>query len=723
MTKLYLALALHNHQPVGNFDWVFEEAYQKAYLPMLEALERHPGVRLAVHNTGPLLDWLLQAHPEYVARLAALAAAGQVEIMTGGYYEPILVSLPDSDKHNQLRKLTDAVQEHFGYEATGAWLAERVWEPHLPKPLHEAGVQFIIVDDTHLRYAGKTDDEMFGYYVTEEQGHPLKVFASAKHLRYTVPWSPVSEVITWLRHVADSDILPDLYRNSARVAVMGDDGEKFGLWPGTYAHCWTNGWVDDFFAALEENSDWLETIPPGEFAATRSALGAVYMTAASYDEMTEWALPSEMSAGITRVKHELQAAGRDDILRFLKGGLWRGFMAKYAEVNQMHKKALWVSHKVNAMPPGKAKERALEALWAAQCNCGYWHGLFGGIYLFHIRGINYRNLITAETLADKEAYGSGWVHWVKTDFNRDGADELILANERQWLCFDLLHGGALVEWDWRDAPYNLLNTISRYPEWYHDEIRAAAAEGRIHLKPANGEALTNVHERGVLVKELGLERKLFYDGYRRGALQDHFLPPDAALPDFAAARAREWGDYLQNPYAVDVQGDADGLTAVLTRQGRVNNIPVALRKAVRLEVDGHTLRVRYHLRNEGDGPLHCRFGVENNWGLEGGQDPLTYFLGLDDEAGARRYPGQSGTASDITAFSLVSDIITVRSRVDLSLSRPASVWFFPFESVTNSEAGYEANYQGTSILTHWPLSLAPGEAWEVELRFILGVAE
>lgn len=722
MTKLYLSLALHNHQPVGNFAWVFEEAYQKAYLPMLEALERHPGVRLAVHNTGPLLDWLLPAHPEYIARLAALAAAGQVEIMTGGYYEPILVSLPDHDKLSQLRKLTDTVRTHFGYEATGAWLAERVWEPHLPKPLHEAGVQFIVVDDTHLRYAGKTDDEMFGYYITEEQGHPLKVFASAKHLRYSVPWSPVADVIAWLRQVADSDILPDLYRRRPKVAVMGDDGEKFGLWPGTYRHCWTNGWVDEFFAALEANNDWLETVPPGEFAARQPALGQVYMTAASYDEMTEWALPAEMSASITQVKHELQAARRDDVLRFLKGGLWRGFMAKYAEVNQMHKKALWVSQKVQAMPPGDARQRAQEALWAAQCNCGYWHGLFGGIYLFHIRGINYRNLITAETLADNEAYGSGWVHWFQTDFDRDGVEELILTNERQWLCFDLDNGGKLVEWDWRDAPYNLLNSMSRYYEWYHDEIRSAAADGRIHLKPASDdEELTNVHERGVLVKELGLEKKLFRDGYRRGGLHDRFLPVDASLEDFAAARLAEWGDFLESSYTAQVGSDADGLTATLSRRGQVNGTAVTVQKTVRLDADSNVLHVRYQLRNVDDQPLRCRFGVENNWGLEGGQDPLTYFLGLEDAAAARQYPGQAGAASNISAFALVSDIITVRSRVDLALSQPAAAWFYPFESVTNSEAGYEANYQGTSILTHWPLSLAPGETWQVQLHFTLNV--
>ncbi len=55
--RISLTLVLHNHQPVGNFGFVFDDNYQKAYGPMIEALERHPGVRLGLHSTGPLLDW------------------------------------------------------------------------------------------------------------------------------------------------------------------------------------------------------------------------------------------------------------------------------------------------------------------------------------------------------------------------------------------------------------------------------------------------------------------------------------------------------------------------------------------------------------------------------------------------------------------------------------------------------------------------------------------
>ena len=70
--RISLALALHNHQPVGNFGWVFAEVYDQAYRPMIEALEHHPGIRLSLHYTGPLLHWLATERPDAIARLRAL---------------------------------------------------------------------------------------------------------------------------------------------------------------------------------------------------------------------------------------------------------------------------------------------------------------------------------------------------------------------------------------------------------------------------------------------------------------------------------------------------------------------------------------------------------------------------------------------------------------------------------------------------------------------------
>ena len=268
--SIHLGLLLHNHQPVGNFPWVFQQVYEEAYLPLIQALERHPKVRLSLHYTGSLLDWLEEAHPEFIECIAKLVQRNQVEMVSGGYYEPILPSIPDRDKIAQIERLTERIQRDFGTRVTGMWIAERVWEPGLPRFLKEAGIEWTILDDVHFKSAGLDEKELYGYYATEDQSSIVKVYATSKLLRYTIPWRPVRETIENLRSLATPD--------GRRIVVMGDDGEKFGSWPETAPYCWGSdgysGWIDEFFTELEQNSSWLHMIPLGEYAYNYRPWGA-----------------------------------------------------------------------------------------------------------------------------------------------------------------------------------------------------------------------------------------------------------------------------------------------------------------------------------------------------------------------------------------------------------------------------------------------------------------
>src|SRR5262245_42800800 len=102
MKKIRFALALHNHQPIGNFDGVFEQSYQDAYLPYLEIIEEYPQLPFSLHTSGCLMEWLVENHPEYIDRLRKLVARGQVEIVGGGFYEPIMPMIPSRDRQGQI---------------------------------------------------------------------------------------------------------------------------------------------------------------------------------------------------------------------------------------------------------------------------------------------------------------------------------------------------------------------------------------------------------------------------------------------------------------------------------------------------------------------------------------------------------------------------------------------------------------------------------------------
>lgn len=748
---ILLSLVIHNHQPVGNFDYVFERACREAYEPMIALVEKHPEVKIALHYTGSLLDWIVAHRHNLIDRLKILAEKKQVEILTGGYYEPILVSIPDVDKAGQIKKLSGTVRELFHCNPEGSWLAERVWEPHLAKTFSENGVKYTIVDDTHFKYAGLNEDDLFGYYVTEEQGDKLDVFSTLKHLRYTIPWTDVDEVIDWLKRKGDS--------SGRKLALMGDDGEKFGMWPGTYDHCWgKSGWMDNFFTALKENADAVTTITPSEYRKRFSPLGRIYLPSASYDEMAEWVLPAELSGKFKIIKDRLKRKNDLSTLRFLKGGFWRNFMVKYPEINTMHKKMLRVSGKIHAFLdgnvfPADAEKILLDKLWAGQCNCPYWHGVFGGIYLFHIRSAVYENLIEAELLLDNFKDDLKGKQDRKpvcdvVDFDCDGNDEILVETAAQNFYIDPQSGGTCFEWDWREKHFNLLNTLTRKRETYHDELIKAVKKGIIVVEGSGKPE--NIHTEVVRVKEPGLEKRLFYDRQRRASFVDHFISETSDSEDFYKSGYSEEGDFASGRYILRnngekpaVQGSGNNPAAKdpgnnsavrnmhdngtvnsrvevkLYRHGSVKTasgrMPVKLEKSFIIEDKSEYITVIYRNTNEGGIKLKAKFGVETNWALMGGNAPGSYF-----DSGGLRGKVMLDTAGRCKAadwFAMHIDWLGMD--IKCSWNRNASVWWYPVETISNSEGGFERIYQGLCVMPLWKIVLMPGEEWKEELRISL----
>ncbi len=724
-SSIHFGLVIHNHQPVGNFPWVFQQVYEESYLPMIEALERHSKVRLALHYTGSLLDWFDEAQPEFLERIATLVKRNQIELVSGGYYEPILPSIPDKDKIAQILRLTERLARDFGVKASGLWIAERVWEPSLPCLIREADIEWTILDDVHFKNVGLEDKDLYGYYATEDQSSVLKVYATSKKMRYNIPWRPAAETIESLRSLATP--------GGQRIVVMGDDGEKFGSWPGTGEYCWGSakqgGWVEEFFTALEENSDWLHMTPLGEYARKYPALGRIYIPTSSYIEMTEWALPPQKSYMFGNLLHQLEEEHRDNILQFMRGGFWRNFLVRYPEANNQHKKMLRVHDAVYAA--GATEEAGIVHLWKAQDNDTYWHGLFGGIYMGHVRSAIYHHLIKAESAADRLVFGTGhWQHFEFTDFDRDSQNELIIESDQQNLYIDPQRGGTLFEWDMRRSMHNLLSVMSRHEEGYHQRLRnyeqerrrleATAAQNVTHQ--AAGEKSTQPASPHVLIrtKEPDLDRFLFVDRYRRHSLIDHFLPPSTTLPDFAQVQFEEMGDFVELPYVTEVQQDSKGISATLARDGYVRRpgalgpLRVHLSKTLFMPVGEEKLTVRYIIENREQTRLQTRFASEWNIHLlgGGGNDQAYYYVEgheLDNE----RFDS-TGEVSQVLSFHIGNSWI--KQDIGFSLSEAATLWRFSIETVTGSEAGFERNHQGSCLTLIWPLLLEAGESWSVEIR-------
>ncbi|MCA9209503.1 MAG: DUF1925 domain-containing protein, partial [Planctomycetales bacterium] len=342
MNTTRFCLVLHNHQPVGNFEGVIEQAYQDSYLPFLDVFEQYSGINLSLHTSGPLLEWLDANHPDYLDRLAALVAVGRLEIIGGAFYEPILTMLPSRDRIGQIQTYRAWLEHRLEARVRGMWLPERVWEQSLTRDLVDAGVEYAVLDDLHFRNAGMTNEQLDGAFLTDDDGRIMRLFPGSERLRYLIPFASPGETIGYLRQ------LHETHPNA--VAVFGDDGEKFGTWPDTKAHVYEHGWLRQFFDALLENQSWLRTCTLAEAADECPPRGRVYIPDGSYREMTEWVLPVERHAEYLEVVHAHEHdANWESLRRFLRGGYWRNFRVRYSEANEMYCRMLLVSQRLDRL--------------------------------------------------------------------------------------------------------------------------------------------------------------------------------------------------------------------------------------------------------------------------------------------------------------------------------------------------------------------------------------
>ena len=660
MKKATFVFAVHNHQPVGNFDEVFHRAYNDAYLPFIDALYVRPNIKWVLHCTGILWDFIAKEYPSYIDKVSQMINRGQLELLSGGYYEPILPSIPNNDSLGQIKKLNNFIAQTFGKEPNGMWLAERVWEPQLAKTLVDAGINYSILDDAHFAASGLNPDDLCGYYTTEDQGAKLNIFPISQKLRYAIPFQNPESTLEIFRELLEKCDNP--------IAVMADDGEKFGLWPGTKMHVYEHGWLNAFLDMLSANSHWLETATFSDVLKKNKPKGIVYLPTASYFEMSEWALPSLAQNDF----EVLSKRFHDDnsVKRFLRGGFWRNFLAKYSEANSMNKKMLYISRKIeNAKNkyPESSFDAITDDLYAGQCNCAYWHGVFGGLYLPHLRNGVYRKLLDAEKKLN--ALVSPSEKWAMFDYNSDGFDEFIFESQKQNLYVAPNLGGSIIEWDILDKSMNLCNVLTRRYEAYHKRLK------EFLLNPdAHEQNVKTIHDI-IFVKEDNLDSYLNYDRTQKSSLLDHFFGDEVTSESFAKNTFKQSGDFLNASYDCKVNEKS----IVLSRDGNVQssneNLTVSLQKKLLPISNGFS--VQYDFTQEDNAQQLPKYACELN----------AAFYCFDSNL--------YGEHKSIKRWEVIDKCSGLRYTIESDIS--FDLWVNALETVSLSESGFERTYQGVNL--------------------------
>ena len=333
MAPIRFVFGLHLHQPVGNFDHVFEQHVQDVYRPILEQLSARDFLPA---SAAPLRSAARVARGARHARTSICWAGwwrtGKIELLLAGFYEPVLASLPRATGSSRSSGCTMPSAGGSVSTPEGSGSPNGCGSRSSPPTWPDAGVRYALVDDRHFLVSGFASDQLHAPFWTESDGKRVALFPIDERLRYLIPFRPPEETAAYLRELRGA---------GHRLAVLADDGEKFGGWPGTKEWVYERGWLDQFIGAigglvesgevqLSTLSDALDTVPSG---------GIAYLPTASYREMEGWSLPPDAALRLIRLERDLgeaRVAGPDGAL--IRGAHWRNFLVKYSESNRMHKK-------------------------------------------------------------------------------------------------------------------------------------------------------------------------------------------------------------------------------------------------------------------------------------------------------------------------------------------------------------------------------------------------
>ncbi len=672
-----LLFGIHCHQPFNNFYEVVDEATDKSYLPFLNELLNFQNIKINIHYSGWLLQWLKTNREDTFKLLKKLNDNGQIEFFTSGFYEPILSVLPEKDAELQIIKSNAFIRNNFGKTPEGLWLTERVWEDKLIKILLNCGIKYVVVDDYHFFAAGLGKDDVYGYYLTEAEGEPIGIFPINKELRYLIPFNKVEEISDFL------DKIP--------CGIIFDDGEKFGLWPETFEWVYEKNWLKKFFTLIN-NSKKITTMKFSEFFYNKKPIGRIYLPEVSYHEMGEWALEYK-NASILKKLIDKKSVPEN----LLRTGIWKNFFIKYEESNNIHKRMLDLSKTLHL---GASNEYALEYLLQSQCNDCLWHGVFGGIYLPILRNNAYIAINKAENIIDNFTENSKQI--ILKDINLDGYNELILKNKFLTIIASSKFGGAVFEFSHRKTCFNIMNTLMRRKETYHDSIRDLA-------KKDKNKKITTIHEMDFEISD-ELKDALIFDNHLKYSFLDKFFGRNETFSNYKKNNITELSDLTVKSFEIKKDNHI-----CFSTKGNLTlfkkKFPLSVSKKYNLQKE--TFHAEIIIKNESFLTFDITYCVEMNFFFPGHNNTDSHI-----KAGKCKTALETEITIEKINRIVIYDAV-MASNVLIESDKKFDLWSYPFYTVSKSEKGFEKIYQGTTFGFLFPFDFFPDE--ERNYCFKIGV--
>jgi hypothetical protein len=420
--KINLILGSHAHVPYGAAEPEFAAVYANVLKPFLSNLFKYPHIQAALHYSGVLLNWVERSHTELFMLIEDMVGRKQVEILGGGFYEPLFPLIPVHDKIGQIELLTTYIRRQFGKRPQGCWIPAMAWEQNLVSPLASCGISYTFLSERQFSLAGFRADDMFAPCLCEDQGKLITVFPVLQSVEAAIAGKSAAGVLEEVkkRIPAGGDALAVIFPQD----IFRLEGE-------TPYHAWNR-----FFEELSLAGSFVECVSPA-----KALKGFKTLRKASFPD----------SLGLANGQTDGNAGGHEAVPP-------RRFLTEHPEANGIYTKMIFTNVLIGQLRGDKArKQNAREELWKAQ-GCGLFCTTGGhGLYRHTLRKAAYRSLLEAERISREKGKFSPSL--LPFDFNLDGAPEYLFQDARL-NCYVQTQGAGVFELDYIPKTWNYLDTLA-----------------------------------------------------------------------------------------------------------------------------------------------------------------------------------------------------------------------------------------------------------------------
>jgi len=418
--KISLILGSRAHLSASAADDQFEELYRNKLKPFITTLNKYPKIPAVLYYSGTLFHRLEQKKPELFLLIKELTARKQLEILGGGFYEPLMPLLPHADKIGQIEMFTTYIRQNFGRKPQGCLLAHSGWEQSLVGVLTTCGMAYTFLTEEQFAAAGA--EHCFEPVYTEDQGKLLAVF-------------PVFLSLAGMGSKGAFSVLKDTpedaaFSGSPKLITVFPD------FPHENAEAGTEAFFDDLNKIITQKTKdelSLELTTPGRVYRLSASLSRLYFSASG-----------DLSCPYPR-----------------------SLLARQMQANDLYATVYFVHNLINQFRGDKSRKRAArEELWKAQeadalCGCCGDSRNSGGNN--NNRGGDstaaqkyaYRAVLTAERIIREKDFIPSLLSF---DLNLDGTAEYLF-QDKNTNCYVSSRGAAVFELDYLPKGWSYLNTF------------------------------------------------------------------------------------------------------------------------------------------------------------------------------------------------------------------------------------------------------------------------